>query len=112
MFFLNLPLAVVVVAVDHPACAGDQGHRRLRGEFDIAGAVLAALALGGITYALIEAPEQAAAGSALLVAGVLGVAAAVAFVLVERRRTRHPDTVAPMLPLDVFALPRSSARST
>ncbi len=35
--------------------------------------------------------------------GVLGVAAAVAFVLVERRRTRAPDKVSPMLPLDVFA---------
>ncbi len=44
----------------------------------------------GITYALIEAPEKAGKG-AVFVAGLLGIAAAVAFVLVERRRTRSPE---------------------
>ena len=101
VFLLNLPLAVAVIAVTmrHVPETRDTS---VHGGFDIAGAVLAALALAGITYALIEAPEKAGKG-AVVVAGVGGVAAAVAFVLVERRRTRKPDKVSPMLPLDVFA---------
>jgi EmrB/QacA subfamily drug resistance transporter len=101
VFLLNLPLALAVVAVTvrHVPETRDTS---VRGGFDVAGAVLTAAALAGITYALIEAPEkQSKLGVA--VAGVLGVAAGVAFVLVERRRTRAPDKIAPMLPLDVFA---------
>ena len=54
------------------------------GRFDIAGAVLTALALAGITDALIEAPS----GLKLVgvVSAVIGVAAGVAFVLLEQRR--------------------------
>ncbi len=101
VFLLNLPLAVAVVAVTmrHVPETRDTS---VRGGFDVAGAVLAAAALAGITYALIEAPETS--GKAVVaIAGLLGVAAAIFFVLVERRRTRTPDNVAPMLPLDVFA---------
>ena len=102
VFLLNLPLAAAVVAVTmrHVPETRDTS---VRGGFDVSGAALAALALGGITYALIAAPEKPGALAGPLVAGVLGVAAAVAFIVVERRRTRHPDRVTPMLPLDVFA---------
>ncbi|HEY2315747.1 MAG TPA: MFS transporter [Streptosporangiaceae bacterium] len=101
VFFLNLPLAVAVVVVTlrHVPETSDT---TVRGGFDVAGAVLAALALAGITYALIEAPEKSMK-VAVAVAGLLGVAAGVAFVLLERRRTRAPDKITPMLPLDVFA---------
>jgi EmrB/QacA subfamily drug resistance transporter len=101
VFLLNLPLAaaVVLVTVRHVPETKDTS---VRGGFDVAGAVLAALALGGITYALIEAPEQTRHSAAPLVAGVLGVLAAIAFVLIERRRTRQPDRITPMLPVDVF----------
>jgi EmrB/QacA subfamily drug resistance transporter len=102
IFLLNLPLAAAVLAVTlrHvPESRDSSAH----GGFDIAGAVLAALALGGITYALIETPERPGSIAGPLAAGVLGVGAAVAFVVVERRRTRHPERIMPMLPLDVFA---------
>ncbi len=101
VFLLNLPLAIAVVAVTmrHVPETRDTS---VHGRFDVAGAVLTALALAGITYALIEAPEKSAKAG-VVIAGLLGVAAAVAFVLVERRRTRTPDKVAPMLPLDVFS---------
>src|ERR1700722_5493547 len=100
VFFLNLPLAVVVilVAVRHVPESRDE---TTAGKFDIEGAALAALALGGITYALIEAPGHGSTRIGALAAGVVGVILAVAFLVVERRRTRHPDPVAPMLPLDV-----------
>jgi EmrB/QacA subfamily drug resistance transporter len=108
VFFLNLPLAAVVLAVTvrHVPETRDP---LASGRFDIAGAVAAALALGGITYALIEAPESAGSPLPLIVAAVAGVAAAVVFVAVERRRTRHPDRVPAMLPLDVFASREFSA---
>jgi EmrB/QacA subfamily drug resistance transporter len=107
VFFLNLPLAVIVVAVTlrHVPETRDESST---GKFDIAGSVLAALALGGITYALIEAPGH---GNVIAVAaaGALGVGCAVAFLLIESRRTRHPGPVSPMLPLDVFASREFSA---
>src|SRR5713226_859922 len=60
IFLLNLPLAVVVVAVTvrHvPETSDPTSH----GRFDWAGAILAALALAGITDALIEAPGHSPA---------------------------------------------------
>ena len=64
VFLLNLPLAVVVLAVTirHvPESSDPDAH----GGFDVAGAGLAALALAGITYALIEAPAGRAARRAV-----------------------------------------------
>ncbi|MER6027280.1 MFS transporter [Streptomyces sp. NPDC001851] len=93
VFLLNVPLALlcVPVAVRHVPESSDTGSR---GRFDVLGATLGALALALLTYALIEAR----AGSlAVALTGVAGVAAAVAFVQVERHR---PD---PMLPPDIFA---------
>jgi len=63
-----------------------------QGRFDVPGAVLAALALGGLTYCLIEWHTGLA-----LPALAVGLLAGAAFVYVEHR-TRHP-----MLPLDLFA---------
>jgi EmrB/QacA subfamily drug resistance transporter len=102
VFLLNLPLAaaVILVTMRHVPETRDPSTT---GGFDIAGAALAALALGGITYALIEGPEAAADPVGVTAAAVAGVAAAVAFVLVERQRTRNPGRVPAMLPLDVFA---------
>jgi Na+/melibiose symporter-like transporter len=103
VFLLNLPLAVVVVAVTlrHVPETRDPDAS---GRFDISGAALAALALAGLTYALIEAPGGGLARLAGSLAGiVIAAAAGVAFVRTERRRGRSPQRVAPMLPLDVFA---------
>jgi hypothetical protein len=93
VFLLNVPLALLCapIAVRHVPESGD-GTKH--GRFDVLGAFLAALALGLITYALIEARQ----GSLVVaVTAVAGVAAAVAFVQVERR---SPD---PMMPLEIFA---------
>lgn len=93
VFLLNVPLALlcVPVALRHvPESADETAH----GRFDVLGAVLGALSLALLTYALIEAQGGTAA---VVVSAVLGLAAAAAFVYVERHR---PD---PMLPPDVFA---------
>ena len=90
IFLVNLPLAVVTVVIaarSVPESRDPDPPER----FDVAGAVLASAALGGVTYGLIEwgrplAPWLAAAG---LVAGA-------AFVLAEHRATE------PMLPPGLF----------
>ncbi|MEO3824193.1 MFS transporter [Actinomadura sp. B10D3] len=117
VFLLNVPLSavVVLVAARHVPESVDP---EARGRFDILGAVLAALALAGTTYALTEAPGGGAAPPVITAAALAGLAAAVAFVLVERMRGRgahlpgartgHPAPQ-PMLPLDVFASRQFSA---
>lgn len=93
VFLLNVPLALLCapVAVRHvPESSDERSHTR----FDVLGAALGASALALLTYALIEART---ASWAVAFSAVAGVAAAVAFVVVERRRKD------PMMPLDVFA---------
>jgi EmrB/QacA subfamily drug resistance transporter len=108
VFYLNLPLAVVVLLVTMRHVP-ETRDTEASGKFDVAGAALAALALGGITYALIEAPGHTSSPLGVVLAAVLGVAAGAAFLLIERHRTRHPEPVAPMLPLDVFGSREFSA---
>ena len=91
IFLVNLPLALVTVVVARrwvPESADPRASRHL----DVPGALLATLALGGTTYALVEAGGPVAPW-----AGGLAVLAAVAFVVVERRERE------PMLDLGVFA---------
>src|ERR1700689_2930783 len=75
VFFLTLPLAVAVLAVT-VRHVPETRDTTATGKFDIAGSVLAALALAGITYALIEAPAAGGRPLALIVIGAAGVAAA------------------------------------
>ncbi|MER7490226.1 MFS transporter [Streptomyces sp. NPDC126497] len=99
VFLINVPPALLcaLVAVRHvPESSGGKAE----GRFDVLGAALGAIALALVTYALIEAD---AGSSPAAVCAVGGVAAAVAFVLVEKRRPH------PMLPLDVFASRQFSA---
>ncbi len=101
VFLLNLPLAAVVLAVTRRHVP-ESRDPEASGGFDVAGAGLAALALAGITYALIEAPAgRGVAGP--VAAAVVGIGAAAVFIVTERRRGRAPRRVPPMLPLDVFA---------
>jgi EmrB/QacA subfamily drug resistance transporter len=93
VFLLNLPLAVVAVAVALrwvPESSDPAASRRP----DVAGAATASLGLGGVAYALIEGPAGVSVD--VVVAGVLGAVALVAFVVVER------SVAAPMLPLELF----------
>ncbi|MFJ1718788.1 MFS transporter [Streptomyces sp. NPDC088244] len=95
VFLLNVPLAAVCVpvALRHvPESRDPHAH----GRFDVLGAVLGALALALVTYALIEAPGQGAS-AVVIGAAVAGVLLGAVFVRVERTRA------APMLPPSVFA---------
>ena len=95
VFLINLPLVAVTVAVTvrHvPESTGETSS----GRFDARGAVLAVLALAGITYALTAASSGPAWQA--VVAAVAGIGCAAGFVVRERGLG---DSA--MLPLDIFA---------
>jgi EmrB/QacA subfamily drug resistance transporter len=98
VFLLNLPLAAitVTVALRHVPESKDEEES---GRFDVTGAVLAVLALAGITYALTSGPP-----GIRLAAAAAGLSCAVAFIITERRLNS-----AAMMPLDVFASRQFSA---
>jgi len=93
-FWLNVPLAVAVVALALTVVPESRNPMADKG-FDTRGVLLAVIGLAAVTYALTVAPQQP--GAVPVVAGVVGVLALGGFVLVERR-TRHP-----MVPPGLFA---------
>jgi EmrB/QacA subfamily drug resistance transporter len=90
IFLINLPLAALTVVIAQ-RWVPETRDPEAPPHFDVGGGILAAVALGGITYGLIEWGHSYAA-----LAGVIGVVTAVAFLGVERRG-RHP-----MMPLGLF----------
>jgi EmrB/QacA subfamily drug resistance transporter len=95
VFYLNLPLgiAVVALALRHIPETRDE---RDQGPLDYAGAGLAVVALGGISWALIEGPGRGFDSAAVMASMAAGLVAAGLFVLRERSA---PE---PMLPLELF----------
>ena len=94
-FFLNLPLALMVVVL----CTRVPESRNMEASphLDWPGALLATLGLGGITYALIEWPARAHHQLSIVAAAAsLGVIALAALVAVERWSS------APMVSLKLF----------
>ena len=93
-FLINVPLAVVVLAIvaRHVPESRDPEARRL----DIPGAVLGTLGLGGVVFGLIESQKEGFGDPLVLLSLLAGVAALAAFVVVERRSHE------PMMPLSLF----------
>ena len=94
-FLINLPLALVVLALAWWRVPDNRGTSQ-DAPLDIWGAALATIALAGIVFAFIEAPLQGWDSVAVSAALALGLGASVAF-FVAQGRTR-----APMLPLRFF----------
>lgn len=96
IFFINLPLGAFVIyeARRHVPETRDP---TVTGRLDILGSALAALGLGGITFALIQAPEQGLGSADLMAALAIGVVASLLFLRTERRSRQ------PMLPLNIFS---------
>jgi EmrB/QacA subfamily drug resistance transporter len=99
IFVINLPIGIFVAwaATEHVSESRDPIAAE---RIDYQGAILTALGLAGTTYALIEASDPSAA---VLVAGIGGVLALVAFFFAERRSPM------PMLPLEIFRSRQFSA---
>ncbi|MCS3781871.1 MFS transporter [Tsukamurella ocularis] len=100
VFLINVPLAAaaLILTVRHVPRIRDT---RVRGPLDVAGAAAVTIGLGGITFALIEAPVQGWTPTVVgaLVVGVLAVAA---FPVVEHRAAD------PLVPLRLFRSPQFS----
>lgn len=88
VFFINLPIAAAVLLLT--TRVPESRNENQRGQkLDWVGALLATLGLGAVVFSLIENHHAT-------IAAPIGVAALLAFILVERRAP------APMLPLDLF----------
>ena len=99
-FLINLPLAVIVLAIAVRHSPADTPERD-PGRLDLVGAGLGVIALAGLSYALTGAGggELGLAGS---LAAAVGAVSAVAFIVHEHR------TPEPLLPLGIFASSRFS----
>lgn len=94
VFFINVPVAVVVLAITlyRVPESRDPGAGRL----DLPGAALAAVGLGGIVLGLLESSKTGPGNPLVLGSLAIGSAALAAFVVLEGR-TREP-----MMPLGLF----------
>ena len=92
VFFVNVPIAVVAVAITvrHVPESRAQNDQPIDGW----GALLAALGLTTLCWALIE--SDGGVGAAQVVSGLVGLGAIAAFLIVEARSSH------PMLPLRLF----------
>ena len=102
VFLINAPLAVVVVLVAQRHVP-ETRDATASGSIDALGAGLGVLGLGGVTYAIIEAPVRGVGDPVVVAAALVGLAAMAGFVMAESRE-RHP-----MLPLSIFSSRQFSA---
>jgi EmrB/QacA subfamily drug resistance transporter len=97
IFFLNLPLAAVTVTA--VLRARDECHTEIRKRrLDVAGAVLVAVGIGSLVWALVEGPKKGFGDPAVLAGFIVAAGALGAFLTVE---THVPE---PMLPLSLFRI--------
>ena len=98
VFLLNVPVALVVVAVTVRHVPESRDPESVPGT-DVTGAALGVLFLSGLTLALVSWGERGLSATPTWAAIAVGVAAGVAFVRVERRAAH------PMLPPGIFDSP-------
>jgi EmrB/QacA subfamily drug resistance transporter len=94
VFFINLPLAIIVVVICYwrvpESCSNEKGR------LDWLGAIVIALGLGALVWGLVESARLGFAHPAIVAALVAGLILIVTFVFLERQ-SRHP-----MVPLELF----------
>ena len=95
VFFLNLPLAIVVLLLVFRFVPESRDEEET-GKLDLVGAALATISLGAIVYGLIESSRLGFHSPIVITALSSSLICLIAFVIVEARR-RHP-----MLPLTLF----------
>ncbi|MFI7602645.1 DHA2 family efflux MFS transporter permease subunit [Actinoplanes sp. NPDC049681] len=95
IFLINVPLAVLVIAVSARHVPESRNPEAAR-ELDVAGVILGAAGLGGLTYGFTAWPVDGPGSPPVLAGLAIGVLGMAGFVLHEHR-ARHP-----MLPLTIF----------
>ncbi len=94
VFFINLPLAVVVVGISLWQIPESRGAAR--GGIDCLGALAATLGLGGLVYGLIESENRGWGNSLVAISLIAGCVFLGLFLLIEARKQ------SPMVPLMLF----------
>jgi len=98
-FLINVPLVAITLVASRalPESGRDRASAAGgRARFDVAGAVLGAVTLAALTWAITEAPPRGMDDPTVVGAAVLAVVGAISFVVVERR---VPD---PLVPASLF----------
>ncbi len=94
VFFINLPLALLVILISlrHVAESSDKDNTRI----DWLGAILAATGLGALVYGLIESSTLGFTDRSVIVVLIAGTVLLIVFLLIEGGISQ------PMLPLALF----------
>jgi EmrB/QacA subfamily drug resistance transporter len=96
VFFLSLPIVAVAVGLALWAVPESTADRARQDRPDLLGALLATLAIGAASYAVVQGPEAGWTDPAVLAAALLAPLTGGAFLFQERRCAN------PMLPLGLF----------
>jgi EmrB/QacA subfamily drug resistance transporter len=94
VFFINLPLAVVVTLISLRYVTKNADRESTR--VDWIGAILAALGLGALVYGLIQSSQVGVNNRSVVMALAAGIIVLILFLFVESRLSQ------PMLPLKLF----------
>lgn len=100
VFFINVPLAVAVVALT-PSVMPAGATRR--GSIDLAGAATATLGLAAVVFAVVRAPEVGWTSASTALVGAAGLALLAVFVLLQARLAE------PLMRLGIFRAPNLAA---
>lgn len=95
IFFINLPLAAIVLFITWKHVPETRDEDAKKG-LDWPGAVLATIGLGGLVYGLTESGTAGFYTAPVMSGIIIGVAALAAFVILEAKSSN------PMMPLDLF----------
>jgi len=85
----SVPVTLAAVSLVATLFVVPHSREHVETGFDIAGAVLSVLAVGGLVLAIQEGPERGWTATLTIIGFVIGIAAGVGFVLVELHR-EHP----------------------
>ena len=100
VFFINIPLAVAVVALT-PSVMPAGATRR--GSLDLAGASTVTLGLGAVVFAVVRAPEAGWTATSTVVAGLGGILLLALFVVLQAKLRE------PLMRLGIFRAPNLAA---
>ena len=99
VFFINIPLAAVVLALTPSVMPAGATQR---GRLDLTGAVVVTAGLAAVVFAVVRAPEAGWTSAGTLVAGLGGLALLALFVALQAR------IEAPLVRLGIFRAPNLS----
>jgi EmrB/QacA subfamily drug resistance transporter len=94
VFFINIPIAVVVIVISYWRVPESSGNGK--GRLDWSGATLITLGLGALVYGLVESSRLGFGHPAVAISLIIGFVLLPLFILLETR-VRNP-----MVPLDLF----------